>query len=107
MVEKLDFESDAVGWPNWVLGLAWLIWDAHELIRLEVLFAVPAIADEGVVSTSGAEVEAGDVGSQGCAGVVRWQPIVTAEHWGLIGSVAGHATDFVGQCFSWEIEGFR
>ncbi len=105
--KKRIFEADAFGWPNWELGTAWLIWDAHEVIGLEVLFAVPAIADEGVVSTSRAEVEAGDVGSQGCAGVVRRQPIVTAEHWGLIGSVAGHATDFVVLSFAGHVERFR
>ncbi len=105
--KKWIFEADAFGWPNWELGTAWLIWDAHEVIRLEVLFAVPAVGDEGVVSTSSTEVEAGDVGSQRCAGVVRWQPIVTAEHWGLIGAVAGHATDFVVLSVPRHVEGLR
>jgi hypothetical protein len=70
-------------------------------------FSLPAVSDEGVVSTGGAEVEAGDVGCQGCARVVRWQPVVTAEHWRLIRSVAWHAPDFVGQGVSWGVKGFR
>ncbi len=70
-------------------------------------FSLPAVSDEGVVSAGGAEVEAGYVGRQGCAGVVWRQPIVTAENWGLIGSVAGHSPDLMGQGVSWGVKGFR
>lgn len=70
-------------------------------------FSLPAVSDEGMVSTGGTEVQSGDVGCQGGAGVVRRQPVMTAEHWRLIGSVAGHAPDFVGQGVSWGVKGFR
>ena len=107
MVKKWDFESDAVGWLNWELGAAWLIWDAHEVVRLEVLFALPAIGDEGVVTPGGAEVEAGEVGGEGRAGMVRRQPVVAEEHRRFIGAVAGHTADFVGRGITRHVKGFR
>ncbi len=77
------------------------------MIQLEMLFALPAIGDEGVVTPCGAEVEAGEVGGERYAGVVWGKPVVTEEHGRFMRWVAGHAADFVVLSVPGHVEGLR
>ena len=80
---------------------------ADKMIGKEAVFAVPAIADEGVVSTGGAEVEASEVGGKRCAGVVGRQPVVAKEDRRFVGAVAGNSADFVVLRVPRRVEGLR